>query len=53
MQIFIGDIGAIVRRPIMAELIRQAGVLIYRPSYSASFFRKAHIIAVRRERLPS
>lgn len=34
MQIFIGDVGAI------------AGVLIYRPSLSANFFRKAHLIAV-------
>lgn len=34
MQIFIGDIGAI------------AGVLIYRPSLSAHFFRIPHIIAI-------
>ncbi|KAM0786264.1 hypothetical protein ACM66B_007063 [Microbotryomycetes sp. NB124-2] len=34
IQIFIGDFGAVI------------GVLVYRPSFSANFFRKAHIIAV-------
>ncbi|KAK4046845.1 hypothetical protein OIO90_006421 [Microbotryomycetes sp. JL221] len=34
IQIFIGDFGAV------------AGVLIYRPSFNANFFRKAHIIAI-------
>ncbi|KAK4049922.1 hypothetical protein OIV83_003746 [Microbotryomycetes sp. JL201] len=34
IQIFIGDFGAVI------------GVLVYRPSFSDHFFRKAHIIAV-------